>query len=135
MANEAVKLNQGGITAPGRPISFTISDNFTVEKGTLMKLSGAYTCAAAIGTGEAFAGITNTEKVAGDGSTTIGVDTMGVFDILAGGTINNGAIVCMSGANQIRACIAADLLTGAAVGKALEAATAGTTIAVAVGFS
>jgi hypothetical protein len=134
MANEAVVLSLYG-NPPGEPIRFTCTDTPGIEKGTLMKLSGSNICAASTAAnGSPFAGIAATEKVSGDGQTTIGVWTKGKFDILTCGTaITAGDFVKLSGANLVGKALAADLLTGSIVGKALETVTTADTIAVQVG--
>ena len=105
-----------------------------ISKGTLCKLAEPRTASAATGSGEAFAGIASVDKEASEGSTTLGLFTNGIFDIQnADVDIAAGMAVVMSGADLIRQAIAADLLTGAVVGKALEDAEANEVIAVQVG--
>ena len=98
------------------------ADGTAIPKGTLMKLSGTNIAIAGVGSGEAFGGITVEEKVASDGMVTVGCAMDGVWDIVnsSAATDASGSIVCMSGANMFRKCVAGDLLTGAEMGK-LEA--------------
>lgn len=124
MANEAVIIELG--PNGGMPIRRTVANGTTISGMTLCKLADPNTASAATGTGEAFAGIATSDKIANDGSTTLAFYTEGVFDLTnaAAGTPSAGAIVVMSGANLIRAAVAADLLTGAVVGKIEETAAA-----------
>ena len=138
MTYEAVKLTQAGITTPGRPISFTIPNTISVEKGTIMKMSGAYTAGISSAIGDVFAGIANSAKVISDGSTTLGLDTCGVFDCYVTGGVVVGDYLEISGANILRPMrvgvySGASMVTGTFVGKALETSAAADTIAVAVG--
>jgi hypothetical protein len=131
MANEAVC-----ILAPTKFSNVTVADGATIEKGTILKLSAdPNTAAASSGSGDVFAGIAWTEKVANDGQTQLGVALDGEWDMTfnsgLGGTL--GATVCTSGANLIRVCVAGDLLTGALIGKVLETASAGEVVRVRVG--
>lgn len=140
MANEAVIIELCG-QPTGVPQRFHVEDAVAVEKGTLMLISGASAVTRAAKksavalSGEPFAGIASTEKVASDGSTTLGLWTKGIFDLTnnASPAITAGALVCVSGANMIRAAVAADLLTGAVVGRALEDMAGSEVGAVAVG--
>jgi len=137
MANEATKVEIYG-SPPGTPIRYTVDDAAAIEKGTLMSLSGS-----GVRTGYAnviadsdFIGIANTEKVASDGSTTLGVWTTGIFDLTCGasGGIVRGAAVRLSGANTIQS--GAGSAVGKIVGVALEAAaTNGEVIQVKLGNS
>jgi hypothetical protein len=132
MANEAVIIELLG-SPPGEPVRYTVADGATIEKGCICKLSDPRT-AAASSAADVFAGIAAAEKVINDGSTTLAVYTCGIFDLTAAAqAITAGMIVSLSGANLVRPAVAAELLTGAVVGKALETATAGEVIAVAIG--
>jgi len=119
MANEAVRVEGPYLTR-----DFTISGVTAVPQGTLMVLSDPRTAVASSATDTApvFAGIAGTAKVLNDTSTQLGLDKTGVHDLTATptGGITAGAMVVISGANLIRAAVAAELLTGAVVGKALE---------------
>ena len=132
---KAVIVELHGDNNSGDVVRFTVADGTAISKGTLCKLATPNTASAATGTGEAFAGIASTDKEASDGATTLGFFTNGIFDIqVAQETgIVAGSIVVVSGADLIRKAVAADLLTGAAVGKALEDASAAEVITVKVG--
>jgi hypothetical protein len=132
MANEAVILELFGQPS-GEPIRFSVVDSVGLEKGTIMRMSGADLYAeASAANGDLFAGIVATEKVASDGSTTLGLYTKGIFDLKSDtGTITMGECVKISGANLI-----AQIETGEEVktlGVALEASAANEVIRVAVG--
>ena len=80
-------------------------------------------------------GIAAAEKVINDGSTTLAVYTNGIFDIKDSGSgCTVGTAVAVMGANLIGTAIAADLLNGSIVGKALETASASEVISTLVGF-
>jgi len=126
MADEA-ELVEG----PYEVHDFTIADGSSgtdIEKFTLMKLTDPRTCAASDGA-NVFAGILSATKVGGNGKTEVGLWTEGIFKLTAcatPGTITAGMPVVLSGPNLIRVAIAAELLTGAVIGKALETIAAST---------
>lgn len=130
MANEATFLE-----TPIKIRRFDCADGNSITKGTLLKLVDPYTVSGVYTSGDAFAGIAFADKVASDGSTSIPCVVEGICDLTcnAGVGITAGAMVVLSGTNLIRAAIAADLLTGAVVGKALETASASEVIKVSVG--
>ena len=72
MANEAVILSLAG-QPKGVPINFTVDSGISIEKGTLMQLSGAAAVRADATTltssGKIFVGIAATEHVSGAGTT------------------------------------------------------------------
>lgn len=112
---------------------FQVSTLVAIPKGTILKLSGDNT-AIASSASDVFAGIAVEEKSADSVITDIGAATDGVFELTTDvSAITLGAMVVLSGANVIRAAVAADLLTGKIIGKALEAASAGEVIRVLVG--
>lgn len=129
MANEAVKIVQGNIS----PRRMTCASGTAIAKGAFLMLSDPVTCALATGTHPVVAGFATSEKSATDLSTSIGVDTSGIFDLVAGEAIAVGALVAMSGSNVIMNANATDLLSGCLLGKCLEAASAGEVVAVEVG--
>ena len=143
MAQEVSVVDLSG-QPKGVPISYKIMDNQGIEKGTLMVLSGGVvgtakksSASGAFGAGgEPFLGIAATEKVSGDGSTTIGLYTKGTFDLVSGSkeTITAGSAVIVSGANTIIEAAANSILSGAIVGVALEDIAAAATGQVAVGI-
>lgn len=117
MADEAVLVEgEGGVQ------DFTVNDSVTIEKFTLCKLADPRTASATSGTGDIFAGIAATEKNSTDNASELGLWTEGIFKLtnVAGPSITAGAMVVTSGANLIRTAVAAELLTGAIIGKALE---------------
>ena len=138
MANEAVIVELLGDA--GNPVRYTIADSGAIAKGTLLKLSGDRTVIASTGIGPMVcAGIAASEKVANDGQTTLGAYTYGIFDLKVdvASTFGVGSLVCLSAANLIISAdkigTAADAyLSGAILGKALEAGTASDTITVKV---
>jgi len=129
MANEAVIIE---LFNGGRPINYTCADNTTIEKGTILELSGDRTVIANTNDNSPNVGIAAAEKVADDGSTTIPAYTDGIFDILTtSGTEAVGIKVSSSQTeNVVQAADAADLLSGAVLGMVLE--TAGNAEVVAV---
>jgi hypothetical protein len=131
MANEAVKLEEGW----GRPVRFTCSDNVAIEKGALLKLSGdPFIVTNSAAEADVVAGIAATEKVANDGSSSIGVYVPGcgaIFDVKCGATaVTLGSLVRICGANIIGDAAAADNDDGKVLGKALETGTANEVIRV-----
>ena len=135
MADEASKVE-----GPYEVHDFTITDGDTVTGLTLMTLEDARAMGASSGNGAAFAGILVTNKVANNGKTEHGCYTTGTFVFKAvsdsdSAPILFGDMVVVSGVNLIRKAIAADLLTGAVVGKAMESIADGTSGEVRVGAS
>ena len=134
MANEVTPVE-----GPYEVHDYTVSVSTLIEQHTLMQFSNPRTSIIGSGDGVAFAGVLATEKVADNGKTETGHYTTGTFvmtavaTIGAEGAIVAGAQVVMSGSNLIRKAIAADLLTGAVVGIAMEDIAAGTTGEVKVG--
>jgi hypothetical protein len=120
----------------GDVISFGVGNAVALEKYDILKMSGAYSVAKASASGDIIAGLAATEKVASDGSTTIGAITSGVFDLFVGGAVAIGDDLVFSGAHalgqQLRKYTTLDDEKGAVIGKALEtcSATAEDTIAV-----
>ena len=117
MADEAVLVeSEGGVQ------DFTVSSSVTIEKFTLCKLTDPRTAAANDGSGDVFAGIAATEKNSTDNAVELGLWTEGTFKLTSavGPSITAGAMVSLSGANLIKEATAAELLTGAVVGKTLE---------------
>jgi len=135
MANEAeiIELGPNG----GMPIRFTVADGTSISKGTLLKFADPRTASASSGDADVFAGIAAADKVANDGATSIAAYTEGIFDLtcITGSAPlpTAGMQVVISGANLIKAAIAANLLTGAVIGKALETGATGEVIAVKLG--
>ena len=130
MADEADILELSG----ANPINFNCADDLALSKGMLLVLSGDYIVKASSAQSEVYAGVAAADKQLSDGATTIAVHvpgSMNVFDMKCGtGTVPLGSIVQLSGANLIGIAAAAQLLTGAVVGKALEAGAASEVIRV-----
>ena len=138
MANEAVIIEIMG-QPKGVPIRFAVADVTGIEKGTICKLSDPRTASASSISGDIFCGIASVEKVANDGSTSLGLFTKGIFDLKDSGTgITAGDLVKIDGANLISTWTGStDLVAGdkenLILGKALETAAANEVIAVGVG--
>lgn len=137
MSNEAVIIELIG-QPKGQPITYQIAPDVAVEKGTLMKMSGAGTtrpfAVAATAASDVFAGIASVEHDASDTGTTLGLWTKGVFDLLfQGGTGAIGDDVAISGANAVAKYTSLDAEQGFKVGKLLEGATDAEVVQVAVG--
>lgn len=105
-----------------------------IAKGDLLALIDPNTASGASIVGEAFAGIASMDKDATDGSTNIDVYNDVVADLqLSSVGCLIGDLLMMSGANLVTPCTIAKLLSGACVGKALEAGSAWEKIRVHVG--
>ena len=131
MANEAALRNRYS-----DPVDFIVADQTGVEKGAVLWLSGARVASGVSNVAKPpFAGIAAREKIASDGRTRLALFTDGIFDMTTAATTNitRGASVIISGVNTICEAVAADLLTGAVIGKALETATTSEVIQVEVG--
>ena len=128
MANEAVCIE-----APRIIKRYTVENAIAIAKGTILELAGDNKAAASSGAG-LFAGIAVEEKTAGDGIVEIGAAIDGVWDLTATATpITLGGMVSLSGANLIKQAVEAETVTGAIIGKALEAASASEVIRVRLG--
>ena len=126
------------VEGPYETHTFTVADGQAIPQYTLCFLSGATTVAPNTGAGQVFAGVAAMEKVAADGSTEVSGYTKGWFDLTnnsadGGPTIIVGSIVSLSGANGVKLCTEAELVTGDVVGKCYEAITNGGAGVVAVG--
>lgn len=135
MANEAVIIELHGNM--GDSMRFTCADAVGIEKGTLLWYYDPRTISGAsitLPNYKPFAGIAGEEKVASDGQTSIGVWTSGIFDVVCGSTCVAGDLVVMSGQNMVTRCpTLVSVSGGCIVGRALEDASAGETIAVKLG--
>jgi len=131
----------------GVPVDYTVYDNANIEKLTICIMSGARIAAATTGdsvstapNNSKFAGIAATDKESGDGSTSLGLYTKGIFNMLSTPTIGaeqaiaQGNWVVISGANLIRNATELDALSGALIGKAVEDIAAGGYGKVAIGI-
>ena len=130
MTNEAVKVEGCGNSAFIR--SYTVANSPAITKGTLMYLSGDNTASFgatefAIGAVAPFAGIALADKEAADGCTVLALDTGGVWDLTASGTIYYGQKVLLAGSNKVMMAdggtAALTASGGLVVGTALETAT------------
>ena len=122
------------IETPTEFARFTVSESVAIPLGTILQLSGDFTASASSGA-DIFAGIAWEEFKGSEGLTEIVVALNGVWDLTNSNTaISLGGIVSISGANAIKQAVAAELLTGAAFGKALEAADIAEVIRVRVGL-
>lgn len=130
MADEAVCIE-----TPTRFARYTVADGTGIAIGTVLHLTDPNTAIAHSGDADQFAGIAWEEKTANDGIVEITAALNGVWDMTdGGGTCTEGEILVPNGtANEFRPAIAADLLTGCVIGKALEAAGANEVIRVRVG--
>ena len=128
MANEVTKVE-----GPYEIHDFTVAEGVGIEQHTVCKLSDPRS-AAASSAADIFAGIAATEKVGGNGKTNLGLFTKGIFLMTAShAAITAGALVSLSGANLIKPATEAEVVTGAAFGKALETIAAATTGEVVIG--
>ena len=121
MADEAIIVELLG--NQGDPVEYTVAEATGIEKGTIMELEDPRTMKKVSGAGVVIAGIAASEKVAGDGSTTLAVYTNGIFDLktAAAGTATLGSFVRAAAAdNTITVATTLDNETGKAIGKALE---------------
>jgi len=99
MANESSIVELGG--NGGKVMNFTVGDN-TIIKGALLTLVDPRTASGATGVSSNFAGVAAADKEVGDGATTLGLYTDGVFLMsTSGATIVAGNNVMLSGANFV----------------------------------
>ncbi len=128
MANEATKVE-----GPYEIHDYTVASGNPIPLGTLCEFGDARLAIISAGDGNPFAGVAATEKDSTDTSVELGMHNSGTFVMTAVPTIGpEGAIVAgsevvLSGANFIRKAVAADLLTGAVIGRAQEDIAATTT--------
>jgi len=107
------------------PIPFTVADGTGIEKGTVLKLTDPMTAVASDGDTDIIAGIAAAEKIANDGTTTIGVYRGGIFKGYAGaaGVTVGAGIITDSSTGAANELVDADVNSEALVGIALETAT------------
>ena len=128
MANEAILR-----TRFSNPVDFTCNET-AMEKGTVLKLSGAITVGPCSADGDIFVGVLAREKISGDGRTQVAVYVDGIFDFQVTDAVTAGSQVSISGANVLKVFTAGDSEDGVAFGKTLETASAGdNTIQVMIG--
>ena len=129
MANEAVCIE-----TPTKFARYTVAAGTAIPLNTILQLSSDPNTATASSGADVFAGIAWEEKTISGGSTEIVAAIDGVWDLTNSGVaITLGGIVCLSGANLIKQAEAADLLTGAVLGKCLESAAISEVVRVRVG--
>lgn len=119
----------------GDPVSYTVAEATTIEKGTVLELEDPRTCKKVSGAGVVIAGIAAAEKVGGDGSTTLAVYTNGIFELTVdtGASATLGSYVRSAAAtNEVTVATTLDNETGKTIGKALETGAADEAIAVRV---
>lgn len=129
MANEAVCIE-----TPTKFVRYTIAAGAVLPVGTILKLSDPNTAAASDGA-NVFAGIVyGNASTAATTFTEITAAIDGTWDLKdAGAGITAGGIVSLNGANLVKQAVEAEMVTGAAFGKALETAGAAEVIRVRVG--
>jgi len=104
------------------PIQMICADA-AIPKGTILKLSGALTVAAATANEDVFGGIAAEEKISGDGKLQIAVYRDGIFKVEAGaGGATIGLPQGMIAANNFTNFATLDDEKGAVFGIALETA-------------
>jgi len=129
MANEAIQVEGEYIIH-----DFTVAASTGIEQGALLILSDPRT--AATGVTGVFAGVAMTEKDATTDQIELGLCTDGFFNMNCSGTaVVAGNLVVISGTNSVCPAVAAELLTGAVVGKAMEDIALNTTGEIHVGAS
>lgn len=85
MANEAILVVETEL-----PINMTCADGTGIEKGTICKLTSPLTASASSSANDIVAGITQSEKIANDGNTSIATYRGGVFRVYCSGSISAG---------------------------------------------
>ena len=120
MTNEWVKVDLFGPNNDGQIIRFGIADSTNASKGQLMLLADPRTASSSVVYGAAVAGVAASEKVAGDGDTSIGCQTQGIFEVQCSSATGLGKDIGMAGVNN-----RVDVMTlasGFIIGHALEIA-------------
>jgi len=132
MANEAIQVE-----GPYAVYDLTVATGTAIPQFTLLKMTDPRTAAATSADSDTFAGITMTEKTATDAVVDLGLCRTGIWKLKdnGGAGIAAGQLVSIGGANTIKVCTAAELITGDCVGKALEAIATGTSGEVHVGVT
>lgn len=132
MANEAEIVDYFG--GDGDVMNYTVLDANAITKGALVTMRGStrtVSGSSAVTTGWAAGGIADSDKEAGDGSTSIGVITncIATLTIAGGGETGTGQLIAISGANTIDGIKSAGtnlaIISGAVIGRALEPGAAG----------
>ena len=118
MTNEAVLR-----TRFSDPINMACTE-LAMEKGTILKLSGARGVGASAADGDVFGGFLAREKISGDGRTQVAAFFDGIFDCQFDTAVTQGAQVTISGANILKVFTAGDSEDGTVVGRVLETVAA-----------
>ena len=108
------------------PISFTVADSASIEKGDFVKLTTPMTVALTSADNDIFGGIAAEEKITLDGKTKIGVYRRGYFKVevgTAGATCGKDGVI--SAKNELTDYTSNDNELGYAFGKFLETGTDG----------
>lgn len=124
MANEAVLVVEKSL-----PVSKTVADTPSIEKGTLVKSVDLRTVSGSTTADAACAGITSSEKVGGDGNSQVGVYHDGTFKVTLSGSCTVGdALALDTSLNHVKIANL-DAASGSnIIGYALETGTNGETI-------
>ena len=111
------------------PINFTCADGTGIEKGSVCKMTDNMTAVLSDGDTDIVAGITQNEKIASDGTTSVAIYREGVFRGYAGaaGVTVGSAIITDSATGAANELVDADVNSENIVGIALETATDGNT--------
>ncbi|KKL07975.1 hypothetical protein LCGC14_2580590 [marine sediment metagenome] len=118
MTNEWEKVELFGPNRDGEIVRFGVNDSTNVSKGQLMQLVDPRTVSSVVAYGAAVAGVAASEKVAGDGDTSIGCQTQGIFEVQCSSATDVGKDIGMAGVNN-----RVDVMTvvsGMIIGRALE---------------
>lgn len=107
------------------PISMTVADGATIEKGTILTLSDPNTAAACTTDTAIVAGIAAEEKIANDGKTTLAVYKRGIFKgtIGAGGCTVGDALITDCSTGDPNEMATADVNSENILGRSLETGT------------
>ncbi len=112
MANEALLLENTRKTST----SFTVADDTQIPEGSLLVLTGDRTATKhSTGVGDAFVGIANAEKVANDGTTSIGVWDDGIFELTSSGAITRGHKVITSNVANVVEALTSEMQASSAL--------------------
>lgn len=129
MANEAVLVFE-----THTPIPFIVTDGNALTKGAVLKFADPMTAAITAGAADICAGIASSDKIASDGTTTLGVFRGGIFRVYISGSVTagDGLVTVASYPNFFKTTSGlslATVLSGSRVfGIALETGTNGETI-------
>jgi hypothetical protein len=128
MVNEAVL-----VTRIGHPINFLCGNNNAIEKGAVLKLVDPMTASGGtIVSNDLVAGICASEKISGNGSTSVSVYREGIFRMVVSGACLVGDAVgtTAGGLNQVTSFLTTVLSGARVLGIALESGATGESILV-----